>query len=126
MCNRKQKLWNGSIHFRMHSGINNVGINNTPPTELLDGNIKCTGTITTAGTINANGNKLNFPNILDQYKINLWGTNNYGFGIAASTLQYSSQGNHSFYNSSNNANTFTIDSVMMELEVLNFKIYYHY
>jgi hypothetical protein len=36
------------------------------------------------------GNKLNFPNTLDQYKINLWGTYNYGFGIAASTLQYSS------------------------------------
>ncbi len=50
--------------------------------------------------------KLNFPNTLDQYKIDLWGTNNYGFGIAASTLQYSSQGNHSFYNSSNNANTY--------------------
>jgi hypothetical protein len=76
----------------------NVGINNTSPTELLDvnGNIKCTGTITTTGTKNANGNKLNFPNTLDQYKINLRGTNNYGFGIAASTLQYTSQGNHSF------------------------------
>jgi hypothetical protein len=55
--------------------------------------------------------KLNFPNTLDQYKINLWGTNNYGSGIAASTLQYSSQGNHSFYNSANNANTFTITSM---------------
>ncbi len=27
------------------------------------------------------------------------------------TLQYSSQGNHSFYNSTNNANTFTITSL---------------
>ena len=32
------------------------------------------------------------------------------FGIASSTLQYSSQGNHAFYNSANNANTFNIDS----------------
>jgi hypothetical protein len=32
-------------------------------------------------------------------------------GIAASTLHYSSQGNHSFYNSSNNVNTFTITSL---------------
>ncbi len=37
-------------------------------------------------------------------------TNNCGFGIASSTLQYSSQGNHSFYNSTNNANSFYIDS----------------
>ena len=63
------------------------------------------------GTINANGDKLNFPNLLNQYKINLWGTNNYGFGIAAGTLQYSSQANHAFYNSANNVNTFNIDSV---------------
>jgi len=62
------------------------------------------------GTITVNGNKLNFPNTLDQYKINLWGTNNYGFGIAGGTLQYSSQGNHTFYNSSNNNPTFNIDS----------------
>ncbi len=62
------------------------------------------------GTITVNGDKLNFPNLLNQYKINLWGTNQYGFGIAASTLQYSSQGNHTFYNSSNNATTFIINS----------------
>ncbi len=62
------------------------------------------------GTITANSNKLNFPGTLDQYKINLWGTNNYGFGVAANTLQYSSQGFHKFYNSGNNANTFTIDT----------------
>ncbi len=55
--------------------------------------------------------KLNFPNTLDQYKIHLWGTNKYGFGIADSTLQYSSQGNHSFYNSANNENTFNVNSV---------------
>jgi hypothetical protein len=38
------------------------------------------------------------------------GTNSYGFGIASGTLMYSSQSFHKFYNSSNNANTFTIDS----------------
>jgi hypothetical protein len=37
------------------------------------------------------------------------GINTYGFGIAGSTLQYSSQGNHTFYNSANNATTFNID-----------------
>jgi hypothetical protein len=62
------------------------------------------------GTTYINGS-LNFPGTLDQYKINLWGINTYGFGIAASTLQYSSQGNHSFYNSSNNVNTFTITNL---------------
>jgi hypothetical protein len=62
------------------------------------------------GAISAGGDSLNFPNTLNQYKINLWGINTYGFGIAGSTLQYSSQGNHSFYNSSNNVNTFNIDS----------------
>ena len=54
---------------------------------------------------------LQFPNTLNQYKINLYGTNSYGFGIAGGTLMYSSQSNHSFYNSGNNVNTFTIDSV---------------
>ena len=62
------------------------------------------------GIIYANGDKLNFPNLINQYKINLYGTNSYGFGIAADTLQYSSQNYHKFYNSSNHANTFTIDS----------------
>jgi len=62
------------------------------------------------GIIYANGDKLNFPNLINQYKINLYGTNSYGFGIAGDTLQYSSQKYHKFYNSSNNLNTFTIDS----------------
>ena len=63
-----------------------------------------------SGTTTLNGDKLNFPGTLNQYKINLWGTNNYGFGITAGTVMYSSQSFHKFYNSSNNANTFTIDS----------------
>ncbi len=33
------------------------------------------------------------------------------FGIAGRTLQYSSQGNYSFYNSDNNVNTFKTNSV---------------
>jgi hypothetical protein len=74
------------------------------------GNISCCSNLSTAGTIYANGDKLNFPNLLNQYKINLYGTNSYGFGIAGDILQYSSQNYHRFYNSSNNANTFTIDS----------------
>ena len=48
------------------------------------------------GIIYANGDKLNFTNSLNQYKINLWGTNNYGFGIANETLQYSSFNFHRF------------------------------
>jgi hypothetical protein len=53
-------------------------------------------------TVTLLGNTLIFPGTLKQYKINIWGTNAYGFGIAASTTQYSSQSNHSFYNSSTN------------------------
>jgi hypothetical protein len=75
------------------------------------GTINANGIINASGTINANGNKLNFPNTLDQYKINLWGTNQYGFGIASSTLQYTSSGNHSFYHSGNGVSTFTITNV---------------
>jgi hypothetical protein len=67
----------------------------------LQGNVGC------GGIIYANGDKLNFTNTLNQYKINLWGTNNYGFGIASDTLQYSSNNYHKFYNSTNNLNTFT-------------------
>ncbi len=67
-------------------------------------------TIDGGGAITCNSDSFNFPNTLNQYKINLYGTNSYGFGIAGSTLQYSSHNFHKFYNSSNNANTFTIDS----------------
>ena len=38
------------------------------------------------GDITCNSDKLNFPSTLNQYKINLWGTNNYGFGITAGTI----------------------------------------
>jgi hypothetical protein len=38
-------------------------------------------------TIAASGNNLHFPNILDQYIINLRGTNNYGSGIASNEWQ---------------------------------------
>ncbi len=50
------------------------------------GNLNLARNLALNGTLTANGNKFNFPNTLEQYKINLWGTNNYGFGIAASTL----------------------------------------
>ena len=76
----------------------------------MNGNISCCSNLSTAGIIYANGDKLIFPNLINQYKINLYGINSYGFGIAGNTLQYSSQNYHNFYNSSNNANTFTIDS----------------
>jgi len=60
------------------------------------GNISCCSNLSTAGIIYANGDKLNFPNLINQYKINLYGTNSYGFGIAADTLQYSRQNYHKF------------------------------
>jgi hypothetical protein len=68
------------------------------------------GALSIAGTTYANGENLNFPSTLNQYKINLYGTNIYGFGIAGGTLMYSSQTYHKFYNSTNNNNTFSIDS----------------
>ncbi len=67
------------------------------------------GNVNANGTIYASGDQLNFVNTLNQYKINLWGTNNYGFGVANETLQYSSYNYHRFYNSTNNLNTFSID-----------------
>ncbi len=48
---------------------------------------------------------------MNQCKINLYGTNSYGFGIAGSTLQYSSQNYHRFDNSYNNLDTFTVGNV---------------
>jgi len=62
-----------------------------------------------SGIIYASGDKLNFLDTLNQYKINLWGANTYGFGIASETLQYSSYNYHRFYNSTNNATTFMIN-----------------
>ena len=89
-------------------GINTI----TPGSYALNvnGNSNITGTLTTSGAIYANGDSLNFTGALNQYKINLWGVNSYGFGIAGSTLMYSSQGVHNFYNSTTNANTFSIDA----------------
>jgi hypothetical protein len=60
------------------------------------------------GMIMANGDNLRFPDTINQFKINLWGTNVYGFGIASGTLMYSTQNWHKFYNF--NVNTFTIDN----------------
>ena len=80
-------------------------------TILNNGNTTIRGTLTNGGAINLNGDMLKFPDTLNQYKINLWGTNVYGFGIASGTVMYSSQIYHKFYNSANNVNTFTIDSV---------------
>ena len=72
--------------------------------------IDSSSNISCGGTTNANSDKSNFPNTLNQYKIKLWGRNTYGFGIAGSTLQYSSQGNHAFYNNSKYVNSLNIDS----------------
>jgi hypothetical protein len=92
----------------------NASVNNPDTiTEVFtvdNGNVSCTGTLTTSGVIYLNGDNLQFPNTLNQYKINLYGTNSYGFGIAGGTLMYSSQSVHNFYNSSNNVNTFSIDA----------------
>jgi hypothetical protein len=74
-------------------------------------NTNINGNLSVATTIFANGDKLNFPNVLNQYKINLWGTNNYGFGITGGTLMYSSSQYHRFYNSGNNVNTVQFDDV---------------
>ena len=71
--------------------ITSTGVNAT--------NLNTTGTLTSSGAIYANGNSLIFPNAISDFKISLWGTNNYGFGIKASTLAYFSQNYHNFYNS---------------------------
>ena len=63
---------------------------------------------TFGGIIYPNGDNIKFPDTLNQFKINLWGTNLYGFGIASGTLMYSTQNWHKFYNL--NVNTFTIDN----------------
>ena len=84
--------------------------NNRYDEELSVMTLRSDGNVSIAGTLTVNGDNLQFPGTLNQYKINLWGTNSYGFGIASGTLMYSSQSFHKFYNSSNNANTFTIDS----------------
>jgi len=70
----------------------------------------CISSLNVSGTTILQGDKLNFPNILNQYKINLWGSNEYGFGITSGSIVYSSQGFHRFFNSANNTNTFNIDS----------------
>jgi hypothetical protein len=45
-------------------------------TTTLNNAVTLSSPLNVSGTINANGNKLNFPIILDKYKINLWGQMN--------------------------------------------------
>jgi hypothetical protein len=54
-------------------------------TTTLNNTTTCLSSLNVSGITILQGDKLNFPNILNQYKINLWGLNEYGFGIAAST-----------------------------------------
>jgi hypothetical protein len=73
-------------------------------------NVSGTSNLVTVSANTLSVSKINFQSSRNQYKINLWGVNKYGFGIGSSTLMYSSQSFHSFYCSSNNLNTFSIDS----------------
>ncbi len=50
----------------------------------INGNVTCTGT-------------LNFGNRIQDFIINLWSTNEYGFGINGSMLRYNSMGRHTFF-----------------------------
>ena len=79
---------------------------NALATIVIAGTSVSSVTITTAGSGYLTGDVLKFSDTLNQYKINLWGTNSYGFGIAGGILMYSSQANHAFYNSGNNVNKF--------------------
>ena len=76
----------------------------------IDGsaNITGLGTLTVSGPTTLNGNSLVFPNTLSDFKISLWGPNQYGIGIQSSELKYTSAGSHNFYNGS--TRVFSIDS----------------
>jgi len=108
-----------STQFNINWSTGNVGIGAVNQTQKLyvNGNASIIGDLATnanlsVGTnIYANGDKLNFPDVLNQYKINLWSTNAYGFGITGGTLMYSSAQYHRFYNSGNNVNTVQFDDV---------------
>ena len=85
-----------------------VGIGTAFPQTLLDvnGTINATA-LNSSGVISANGDSLVFPSTLKDYKISLFGTSGWGFGIQQGQLKYMSGGNHKFYNDA--TNTFTID-----------------
>jgi hypothetical protein len=55
------------------------------------------------GNVNMGSNKVVFGDVLDDYKINLWG-GVYGIGIRGSTLAFFSQGVHNFYSSTSPTN----------------------
>jgi len=54
-----------------------------------NGNVTATGNIQT--------NSLSFGSRIENFLINLWGTNSYGFGMNDSTLRYNSAANHTFF-----------------------------
>jgi hypothetical protein len=72
-----------------------------PTTERMridnNGNININNSLSVSGAINANGNSIVFPNSLSDYKLSLWGPNQYGFGIQGGEIKYITGGNHNFY-----------------------------
>ncbi len=61
-------------------------------------NIDGSGIISCFSSFNVSGPVI-LSNSLNQYRIYLWGPNNYGVGITANTLMYASSNYHKFYNS---------------------------
>jgi len=97
--------YNQNLLLQQIDGNVGIGTNNPATNKLyVNGNTTINGNLTLGGT----SGKIFLPNTLDKFKINLWGTNDYGFGIADGTLQYTSVNFHRFY--SGTTNTFSIYS----------------
>jgi hypothetical protein len=111
---------NVSLTGTINSGaISTTGSITATNLSLGTSDIQSVRNITTSGNITINSSKLNFNNVLNDYKINLW-DNLYGFGIRDATLAYFCQGSHNFYNSSTPTNpVVSIDVSNPYVKVIN-------
>jgi hypothetical protein len=98
-ANLTQNTTNPVLRFTSNA-IDCIATNGTTALALNIGN---SAGINMNGNVGMAANRLVFGDVLDDYKINLWG-GLYGIGIRGGTTTYFSQSFHNFYNSSSPTN----------------------
>jgi hypothetical protein len=92
---------NGQYKICFYS-TNNIGIGGNPGHNLNFGNFSANDNTSFSPlmTLNTSTGRFSLSNLIARDRLILWdtGTSFFGFGIAADTLQYTTVGNHDFYN----------------------------
>ena len=86
---------NSVLRIVANGGVASIDAVATNGTTQLPLNIN--GSSLSIGTNTSISGTLSFGSRIENFLINLWGTNSYGFGINSSMLRYNSEGNHTFF-----------------------------